>query len=287
MPYSKLTDEDLVRLVTVRFMPGRFKGRQALEAEAVKGDVLALAKLEMQLGLADKSALREAYERRLANMVSTTTSYRHGLSPEMFHKLARVPQGKRVPWILGMVARHEEVRDAEQLVPPEEIARIQKTQQSRWYANDPYEQKLQEFQLERHLKKRLDEALAKTRWAWWRYHRNRIAVVPRGEERVEVESIPRWTYRSGGGWGRGRRRSETVFEMEDRRKWYLSTALLSPATREMQLKNTRGVYLSPVKRVRRGKDNSTMITEVLSTTQPNTQTALPWGKEIPRWIRRG
>ena len=281
------TEEDLVRLVTARFMPGRFKGRQALEAEAVKGDVVALAKLEMQLGLADKSALRQAYERQLTDVLRGGHQHhffklRETLSPEELQKLTRVPHGHRVPWLLGKVARHEKV--PEEFVPPEEIKRIQRTQQSR--SNETYEQEFQST-LERHLKSRLDEALEKTRWARWRYYRNRVQVVPRGQERVEFESFPRWVWKSGGGWGRGRRRGETVFEMDQRRRWFLSNALLSPATREMQLKNTKGIYLTPSKRVRRGKDNSTMITEVLSTTQPHTQTALPWGTETPKWIRRG
>jgi len=286
MQYSTLTDEELVRLVTARFTPGRFKGRQALEADAVKGDVVALARLEMQLGLADKSTLRQAYERRIDAEVrrNRSSAYNFGLPEEVWEKLATVPQGKRLPLLLGVIARHEDASAAEELVPPEEIKRIQKLQKDRLYEKEPYDHWPKKFQskLEERLKERLDEAIAKTHWSRYRFWRNRVEVVPMGQERVEFEDVPRWVReRVGSGWG-GAYKSKEVFQMEQRRRWYLSHAMLSPATRAMQLKNTRGVYLTPNMRVRRGRDNSTMITEVFRAKQ----TAFPWGKEAPRWIRR-
>jgi hypothetical protein len=286
MPSVDMTDEELVRLVTVRFMPGRFKGRQALEADAVKGDVVALAKLEIELGLADKSALRHAYERRIDAEVRRNKAYAYnfGLPEDVWKKLALVPQGKRLPILLGLVARREDVSSAEDLIPPAEIKRIQKLQKQRFDEKEPYEYYHPRFQtkLEERLKERLDEAIAKTHWSRYRFWHNRVEVVPLGQERVEFENVPRWVReRVGSGWGNSYK-SKEVFRMEERRRWYLSRAMLSPATIAMQLKNTRGVYLTPNMRVRRGRDNSTMITEVFH----RTQSAFPWGQEVPRWIRR-
>jgi len=278
---NDMTDEELVRLVTARFTPGRFKGRQALEADAVKGDVVALARLEMQLGLADKSTLRQAYERRIADALYHG-AYKYGLPEEVWQKLARVPQGKRVPLILGVFARHEDASAAEELVPPEEIKRIQKLQQQRGEEPNEYYHPRFQTKFEHLLEERLNEAINKTHWARWRYYRNRIEVVPQGQERVESETYPRWVReRVGSGWGNSYK-SKTVFQLARRNRWYLSTAMLNPATRERQLKNTRGVYLTPNTRVRRGRDGS-MITEVFN----KAQTAFPWGQEVPRWIRRG
>jgi hypothetical protein len=295
MPYSTLTEEDLVRLVTVRFLPGRFKGRQALEAEAVRGDVVALAKLEIQLGLADKSALREAYERRLANVAFKPGYYKHGLSPEVLRKLERVPYGHRVPWILGMIARHEEVSEPENLVPPKDIEALQKKQKNRLYkaytADDSwYESNTKLSTFEKFAKKKLENAARKSVYKRYRYTPTlQVRAVPVGEERVETRFYPGWLRRRvGRGWGNARK-SEEYFDPQawSKTTWYVSPALLSPETRERQMKNQKNVYLSPKVRVRRGRGRE-LITEIFGRQAEidSKQATLPWGTVLPRWTRR-
>jgi hypothetical protein len=215
----------------------------------------------------------------------------------MYKKLSRVPLGYRVPVLLGMKARRVElpVGIDEDFLPPDDVEALQKKQKSRLYEAAHgydywYERETKLSTFEKFAKKRLENAARKSIYKRLRYMPSlRVQAVPVGEERVETKTFPGWLRRRvGRGWGAGSK-SEEYFSPHawSKTRWYVSPALLSPATREMQLKNTRSVYLTPFKRVRRGRDRDTFITEVLSTTQPNTQTALPWGKETPRWIRRG
>ena len=290
MPYSHsfqdLTEEDLVRLVTVRFTPGRFKGRQQLEWRAVRGDPVALARLEMQLGLADKSALRQAYERQL-------NAWLQGVLPDgPVAKLINLPLGKRLPVLLGLIARHREhVLDV--FVPPEDIKNIQRKQKNRlWraYLQDrPYWTRENLSTFERLAQRRLQEALAKTARAR-RYYKVHAQTVPMGQERIETKTYPGWLRRRvGRGWGRSSQ-SEDYFDPKawSRNIWYVSPTLLSPETRALQARNAKHVYLTPEKRVRWGRGRN-LVQEVLSTEalRSNTQTALPWRKETPRWIVRG
>jgi hypothetical protein len=285
------TEEDLVRLVTARFMPGRFKGRQQLEWQAGRGDLVALARLEMQLGLADKSALRQAYERQLnARLQGVLPAGPAG----SMAKLINLPLGKRLPLLLGLIARHENVsRYLHHLVPPEDIENIQRKQKNRLWraydATDTYWTRENLSTFERLAQRRLQEALAKTARAR-RYYTVQAQAVPIGQERVETKTFPGWLRRRvGRGWGRSSQ-SEDYFDPKawSRNIWYVSPTLLSPETRALQARNAKHVYLTPEKRVRWGRGRK-LVTEVLNTEalRSNTQTALPWRKETPRWIVRG
>jgi hypothetical protein len=290
MPY---TEDELVRLVTVRFMPGRFKGRQALEAEAANGDFVALAKLEIELGLADKSALRQAYERKISDTLDAPLSYRHSIHRALWDRLDKVPYGKRVPWILGAIARHEGT--PEDLAPPEDVKALLKKQQNRLYkaytADDSwYERETKPSTFEKFAKKRLENAARKSVYKRYRYTSPlQVRAVPVGEERVETRFYPGWLRRSvGRGWGNARK-SEEYFDPQawSKTTWYVSPALLSAETRERQMRNQKRVYLSPKVRVSRGRGRE-LITEIFGRQAEidSKQTVLPWGTVLPRWVRR-
>lgn len=292
---SKLTEDELVRLVTARFTPGRFKGRHALETDATRGDVVALAKLEMQLGLAGKSALRTAYERRIENWLGTGSHWSYSKDHprhELLRVLEKTPFGKRMPVVLGYAARKRDswsesvIRD---LLPPEELERIRQKQHNRlrkaadpndgyWYRGNP---NLSTF--ERVAKDRLEVALRKSgRIGSRRFYQTRIRTVPVGEERVNIEKLPAWfRVGVGRGWGAALKK-EWQYDPDGytRLTWYVSSALLNKRTKELQARNEKHVYLSPTKRIRPGRGAS-----VITETSQKTQTAFPWGVEKPRWMR--
>lgn len=290
---ADLTQEELVRLVTARFTPGRFKGRQAMEKAATRGDVVALARLEMKLGLADKNTLRQAYERHIGRWVRQKTYWAGSNSPAL-QRLARTPQGHRLPVIMGMIARHEEV--PKDLAPPEDVKALQKKQKKRLYKaahGDDYwyERDTKKSSFEKLAQRRLENAARKSIYKRNRYTPTlQVQAVPVGEERVETRFYPGWLRRSvGRGWGAARK-SEDYFDEKawSKTTWYVSSALLSPQTRELQLRNQKRVYLSPKVRVRRGKGRE-LVTEIFGRQAENNvkQTPLPWGVVIPRWIVRG
>ena len=295
-----MTEDDRVRLVTVRFMPGRFPGRRKLQEDATRGDLVALAKLEMKLGLADKSALTKAYERRIDRWLHDSEQHSARFGPlkpkkqEQLRRLARTPQGKRLPVILGMIARHEDV--PEDLAPPEAVQALQKKQKNRLYKaahGDDYwyERDTKRSSFEKLAQRRLENAARKSIYKRMRYTPTlQVQAVPVGEERVETKTFPGWLRRSvGRGWGAARK-SEEYFDENawSKTTWYVSPALLSPETRAIQMRNQKRVYLSPKVRVRRGKGRE-LVTEIFGRQAEidSKQTTLPWGVVLPRWIRRG
>lgn len=312
-----MSDDDLVRLVTARFMPGRFPGRGKLQEDAARGDLVALAKLEMKLGLAGKNALRQAYERHIDKWVYETQEHfqRFGGKPssatDLANRLARAPQGKRLPVVIGAFARHQDLPSSvRELIPPEEIKRIQKLQHERyhdaahgydvyWRYRTPYHLRKEDDKTPRFeslARNKLHEALLRQnkRQAGWRSKPQHVVVVPRGEERVVFEKLPAWFMKGvGSGWG-GALKKEWFFDPEGYTKttWYISRALMNRKTRELQMRNRRHVYLSPTKRI--GKSHSELFTEVLekphrrlplfSDKMDSKQLTFPWGR--PRWVHR-
>lgn len=291
---SDMTEDELTRLVVARFTPGRFKGRQDLEVSAQRGDPVALAKLEMKLGLADESALRNAYEQRINRWIVKGSEYTYPKNHprhEILKALAKTPPGKRLPVVEGFVARNQDwaaatIRD---LIPPEDLERIRQKQHNRlrkaadpndgyWYRGNP---NLSTF--ERVAKDRLEVALRKSgRIGSRRFYQTRIRTVPVGEERVNIEKLPAWfRVGVGRGWGAALKK-EWQYDPEGytRLTWYVSSALLNKRTKELQARNKKHVYLSPTKRIRPGRGAS-IITEI----PKKTQMVFPWGVERPGWMR--
>lgn len=264
-PY--LPDEYLARLVATRFVPGRFRGRAELERDARTGDAIALARLESKLGLANKSAVPAAYEAEAERWAkSVSESYAKGevkprvgvhATVESAQRLVQRPQGKRLPLVYGMFAR-KEPGTPYFLIDPEIQENIRRKQAQREALRvapiEPFYARL--------ARKRLDGAW----WTTWprhsttRHHTKKVEVVPRGEERVVSSSYEFWP--------RGGRYAERA----SKHYWYVSSAILNRATRELQEKNYRHIYLSPEQRVRSGR-GSLLVTEILNKS-----------RKVPRWI---
>lgn len=303
---SDMTEDELTRLVVARFTPGRFKGRQDLEVSAQRGDPVALAKLEMKLGLADESALRKAYEQRINRWLDTTTNPLYGPGPytriqkPFLDALAKTPPGKRLPVVEGYLARDASVgrwSSLLDLVPPEDLERIRQKQHNRlrkaahsghnhWYLPNP---KYSSF--ERDAKNSLNAALQKSRRPGSkRFYLTNIKTVPVGEERVVVEKLPGWFRASvGRGWGSAVKK-EWQYDPEGytRLTWHVSPALLNQRTKALQAQNERNVYLAPNKRIRQG-GGSRIVTEIFKMETPveKRQMSFPWGASSsagPRWM---
>jgi len=259
-------EDFLARLVTARFMPGRFKGRKDLEQRAEDdGDHVALARLEVRLGLADESAVTEAYEARIWKRLKKDIDAYYaeqvtGLIPiEKLHRLAQVSYGKRLPWITGMFARKEP--GIVTFVPLEVREQIERKQHLRRLLKEASE--THEPTIERFLKKKLSSVTWATNIRRTRHHTKIVKIVEPGKERVASENYGFWPTH-------GR-----YPERGSQHEWYISRAMLLPETRALQTQNRTRVYLTPNKRVRGGR-GSALVTEVLNKT-----------RKRPRWIVRG
>ena len=268
------SDDYLARLVATRFVPGRIKGRRALERDALLGEIVALARLEVMLGLADKNAVMDAYESKIWTVLKRDidayyygkTGYagkKIGLTQiETLHRIAGISHGKRLPVIIGMVVREEPgAYELRHLVPPEVLWNIERKQHKRKLLKEVSGP--QEPTIERYLQNRLRYAMWRTDIRPTRRHTKIFKFVPPGEERVASRSDTFWVA--------GKRFPRTSSEHE----WYVSRAMISPETRELQKQNRKRVYLTPEKRVRGGR-GSALVVEVLDKN-----------RKRPRWIVQG
>lgn len=260
------TEDEQARLVATRFVPGRFQGRTALERAARRGDVVALARLEVKLGLADKSAVTAAYEALIQGWLEMATDdtvnqpWRYAI--DKIQRLAQVPKGNRLPLLASLLAR-KELLSAKCFAPPEVIENIEKKQRERkGYKLKPVEPAYARLAL-----RRLDDAeqLARIKYRRTQHHTREVKIVPPGEERVTSESHGFWPAS-----GSGKRFQERASEHE----WYISSEILRASTRKLQEQNRWHVYLTPEKRVRSGR-GSALVTEILNKT-----------RQRPRWIKR-
>lgn len=280
---TTLREDYLARLVATRFVPGRFKGRRALEREAEQGrrtlerggetwtqrGLVALARLEVMLGLADKSAVTDAYE-AVADAWLEKTKTEVLLQPRDYywppkfqkvHRFSKIPYGKRLPVIFGMVARKE--WDAPiHAVPPAVVWDIQRKQHERKLLKDVAGPK--EPVIVRFLQDKLKTAEWRTNIRTGYPHTRNVKLVPMGEERV-ASSVSYYLRKPRYRWANAASKHE----------WYVSHAMLSPETRELQKQNRKRVYLTPEKRVRAGRGYA-LVTEVLNKT-----------RKRPRWIVQG
>jgi hypothetical protein len=260
---TTLRDDYLARLVATRFAPGRIKGRRALERDALRGKIVALARLEVMLGLADKSAVTDAYEAVAdAWLIKAAVGVHHGQTATEILRLAKTPYGKRLPLIIGTVSRRAPgAYELRHLVPPEVLWNIERKQHKRKLLKEVSGP--QEPTIERYLQNRLRYAMWRTDIRPTRRHTKIFKFVPPGEERVASRSDTFWVA--------GKRFPRTSSEHE----WYVSRAMISPETRELQKQNRKRVYLTPEKRVRGGR-GSALVVEVLDKK-----------RKRPRWIVQG
>lgn len=263
---TALREDLLVRIVATRFMPGRVKGRRALERAAGRGDIVALARLEVLLGLADKNAVTAAYEAVAdtwlnAILAQRLSPYAQPYTVEKLQRLAKTPYGKRLPLIVGIVARRE--WDAPRhVVPPEVIEAVERKQRKRQVLKE--EPGPEEPTIVRFLQKKLKSAEWRTNIRTGYLHTRNVKLVPIGEERV-ASSVSYYLRKPRYRWANAASKHE----------WYVSHAMLSPETRELQKQNRKRVYLTPEKRVRGGR-GSALVVEVLDKT-----------RKRPRWIVQG
>jgi hypothetical protein len=258
-------EEYLARLVATRFVPGRFQGRKAMEQRAAKGNLVSLARLEVLLGLADKSAVTEAYESKIERFLRKTEAgyirqERWPVSIEKLQRIAQEPYGKRLPWIIGMFAS-KDTGIPTSLVPPEVREQIYNKQRLRRLLKEASE--THESAIERFLKEKLKKATRPTNIRTTNEHTRVVKIVPSGEERVSSENYGVWP-------ARGR-----YPERASKHEWHISRAMLLPETRALQTQNRTRVYLTPEKRVRGGR-GSALVVEVLNKT-----------RKRPRWIVQG
>jgi len=262
------SDDYLARLVATRFVPGRIKGRRALERDALRGEIVALARLEVLLGLADKNAVTDAYEAVAdAWLIKAAVGVHHGQTATEILRLAKTPYGKRLPLIIGTVSRRAPgAYELRHLVPPEVLWNIERKQHKRKLLKEVSGP--QEPTIVRFLEEKLRNAERKTRYGQpgirpTRRHTRIFKFVPPGEERVASRSDTFWVA--------GKRFPRTSSEHE----WHVSHAMLSPETRALQTQNRKRVYLTPEKRVRGGR-GSALVVEVLDKK-----------RKRPRWIVQG
>jgi len=246
---SKLTEEDLVRILATRFVRKGFRGRTRLVLQAEAGDLVALAKLEERLGLANRMAIPAAYEETIERKLRAGE-----FSPEVEKQLLQVREGSRLKKVAGLFAKDElfpagylPLSLAEKIRKKQRLRQIEKLN---W--EEPAPPAYQRF-LEKKLLKRLRFLYPHRLYSISR----EIQFVPRGAENA---------FKPASTW--------------DARKqvWQLSPAMLNEETKELQVGNRKYVYLSAEKRVKRGTYGS-LIVEARAGTK-----ALDWGT-VPRWIR--
>jgi len=248
---SKLTEEDLVRILATRFVRKGFRGRTRLVLQAEAGDLVALAKLEERLGLANRMAIPAAYEETIERKLRAGE-----FSPEVEKQLLQVREGSRLKKVAGLFAK-DELFPAGYL-PLSLAEKIRAKQRERageksaW--ENPAPPAYQRF-LEKKLLKRLRFLYSHRLYSISR----EIQFVPRGAENAfKTLSSTRWGGRQ--------------------QVWQLSPAMLNAKTVALHVKNHKHVYLSAEKRVKRGTYGS-LIVEARAGTK-----ALDWGT-VPRWIR--
>lgn len=241
----RLTEEDRVRLIATRFVRKGFRGRARLTEQAAGGDLIALAVLESRLGLADRSAIREAYEETLDRAIRSGS-----FTQEQAKKLSSSPKGSRIPRAAGLFAKDDTFPSW--YLPPKLAKDIRDTQQKRralTYSKP--EEKPPAYQ--RFLEERLRSNLKRLYPYGSRYnYQKEVRFVAPGQEHAE----------KAGGW---------------KQFWYISTERLDPEVRKLQQYNRKHIYLSRTKRVKRGPYGS-LITQ---TRPPHPLGA----DNAPRWIR--
>jgi hypothetical protein len=248
---SKLNEEDFVRLLATRFVRKGFRGRARLALLAEGGDLVALAKLEERLGLANRTAVPAAYEEVVERKLRAGE-----FSPAVEKQLLQTRKSSRLKKIAGLFAKNK-------LFPawylPLSLATEIREKQSERASEKYNEPEPTTPAYQRFLEKKL---LRQLRFLYpHRFYSisREIQFMPRGGENAFGPF-------SGRRWG------------AKKQVWQLSPRMLNAETVSLQAGNRKHVYLSAEKRVKRGP-YGTLVVEVRAGTK-----YLDFGT-VPRWIR--
>jgi hypothetical protein len=254
-----------IRLAACSLVRTRFLGRADLERQAAS-DIVALARLEVRLGLADESALLEA-ERAKAQ-----TYLEHNAD---WSRVARTLLALPVPAREVEAARRYATATKSEFgrtdsdvcrhAAPRACAEIDSKRAARNAAReivDPIAQRPSHYAARRSARKHLQALLKGSGFRTATHdHKTVINGAASGEERAVSESETEWASEAGMSNAYCKKAYRVAYS---RHTWFVSTAILSPAVRELNADAPRGVvYLSETVRVRNGRGTS-LVTETVS-----------------------